>query len=319
MEKNILEYLQCPMCRGTLQFDQQDTSSASREERYNCTDCERWYPVFQGTPMMLPEHSSNLKAEKLEKGFINPPGLAPKKSKFLAWYYNRPIFAGGIEEGEWKDFNYKDVEGKVLDIGAGDRHIVESLGNVKEYISIDIIPRDRPTVVADAHHLPFRDGTFDVVIARALLEHVEDEQMVVAEASRVLRPGGLFLFSAPFLYPIHDSVDHHRFTIYSLRSLAERHELEIMRLTSSGGYFGVLADHVHHGLKMEREYIDRRFGKKNFTRKFLRFFVDLAGMIIYLPFHILNKLDSKLRRLAKLQQGRIPFVVSYSGVFRKKE
>lgn len=306
------------MCRGTLHYDLNDTDSASGKERFICTVCDRWYPVIQSTPMMLPDHESNLKAENLEKKFINPPGLAPKKKRFMAWYYNRPIFAGGIEEGEWKDFNYKDVEGKVLDIGAGDRHIMETLGNVEQYVSIDIIPRDRPTIVADAHYLPFTDDIFDVVIARALLEHVEDEQKVVAEASRILKPGGLFLFSAPFLYPIHDAVDHHRFTIYSLRSLAERHGFEIMRITSSGGYFGVLADHVHHGLKMERDYIDKRFEKKDFTRKFLRFFVDLSGMIIYLPFHILNKLDGKYRKISKAQQRRIPFVVSYSGVFRKK-
>jgi 2-polyprenyl-6-hydroxyphenyl methylase/3-demethylubiquinone-9 3-methyltransferase len=38
--------------------------------------------------------------------------------------------------------------------------------------------------------LPFRDETFDVVVAGEILEHVEDLSTVLAEACRVLRTGG---------------------------------------------------------------------------------------------------------------------------------
>lgn len=48
--------------------------------------------------------------------------------------------------------------------------------------------------VADARALPFPDASFDVVCAMDLLEHVEPPQALIAEASRVLRPGGLFFF-----------------------------------------------------------------------------------------------------------------------------
>ena len=47
---------------------------------------------------------------------------------------------------------------------------------------------------ADACELPFLDGEFDVVCAMDLLEHVEEPHKLIAEASRVLRPGGLFFF-----------------------------------------------------------------------------------------------------------------------------
>jgi SAM-dependent methyltransferase len=47
--------------------------------------------------------------------------------------------------------------------------------------------------VADAQSLPLLDGTFDVVMARHMLYHVPDIQRAVAEAARVLRPGGQFL------------------------------------------------------------------------------------------------------------------------------
>ncbi|HEU4408388.1 MAG TPA: bifunctional 2-polyprenyl-6-hydroxyphenol methylase/3-demethylubiquinol 3-O-methyltransferase UbiG [Polyangiaceae bacterium] len=47
---------------------------------------------------------------------------------------------------------------------------------------------------ADAYALPFGDGSFDAVCALDFLEHVGDPARAVAEAGRVLRPGGLFFF-----------------------------------------------------------------------------------------------------------------------------
>lgn len=48
--------------------------------------------------------------------------------------------------------------------------------------------------LGDARQLPFRDESFDVACAMDFLEHVDDPARVIAEASRVLRPGGLFFF-----------------------------------------------------------------------------------------------------------------------------
>jgi 2-polyprenyl-6-hydroxyphenyl methylase / 3-demethylubiquinone-9 3-methyltransferase len=48
--------------------------------------------------------------------------------------------------------------------------------------------------VADAYQLPFREAAFDAVVALDFLEHVTDPGRVIAEAARVLRPGGLFFF-----------------------------------------------------------------------------------------------------------------------------
>jgi 2-polyprenyl-6-hydroxyphenyl methylase / 3-demethylubiquinone-9 3-methyltransferase len=48
-------------------------------------------------------------------------------------------------------------------------------------------------VRADVTALPLRDGCADVVCAGELLEHVPDVPATVAEACRILRPGGLLL------------------------------------------------------------------------------------------------------------------------------
>ena len=45
--------------------------------------------------------------------------------------------------------------------------------------------------------LPFPDESFDIVYSANVLEHTERPQQVVAEALRVLRPGGLFHMEMP--------------------------------------------------------------------------------------------------------------------------
>jgi SAM-dependent methyltransferase len=57
------------------------------------------------------------------------------------------------------------------------------------------------TVCADARHLPFDDGGFDVVIAAEVLEHIDEDATAIAELCRVLRPGGLLAVTVPRWWP----------------------------------------------------------------------------------------------------------------------
>jgi ubiquinone/menaquinone biosynthesis C-methylase UbiE len=73
-------------------------------------------------------------------------------------------------------------------------------------------------VVADATDLPFAAGSFDVVLSFLMLHHVGAWERAVAEAVRVLRPGGRFIG-----YDLADTwrsrVFHHLDQIHDLRSV----------------------------------------------------------------------------------------------------
>ena len=93
-----------------------------------------------------------------------------------------------------------DISGLTLEIGVGGNPYRDLTSG---WISIDIDPRRRPDVVADAHRMPFRDRTFDTVVASQVFEHLHNPREAAVEAARVLRPGGRLLVAVPFLYWLH--------------------------------------------------------------------------------------------------------------------
>lgn len=50
---------------------------------------------------------------------------------------------------------------------------------------------------ADAHRLPYRDGTFDCVTMVAVFAHLRDKPLALSEAGRVLKVGGTLLIAHP--------------------------------------------------------------------------------------------------------------------------
>lgn len=56
---------------------------------------------------------------------------------------------------------------------------------------------DHAEVIAPGSRLPYADDRFDVVVARAVFEHLDDVDLIAAELLRVTKPGGLIAAYTP--------------------------------------------------------------------------------------------------------------------------
>ncbi len=96
-------------------------------------------------------------------------------------------------------------ETRVLDVGCGHADLVgSSLALSRRAVGIHTDERALATnevihyrVGADAEHLPFRPGSFDLVLLAWVLEHLPHPVSSFLEIRRVLRPGGRVVFVTP--------------------------------------------------------------------------------------------------------------------------
>ncbi|MDX6513351.1 MAG: hypothetical protein QOE36_2855 [Gaiellaceae bacterium] len=75
---------------------------------------------------------------------------------------------------------------KALDVATGGGHVARRLREEGcEVVTLDPSPGMQPDVVARAEHIPFDDGSFDVVVTRIAPHHFEDIGEALAEMERV--------------------------------------------------------------------------------------------------------------------------------------
>lgn len=96
------------------------------------------------------------------------------------------------------------LEGRdgILDIGCGSSRIILDLPAA---VGMDILQnklrwlrsRHRLLVRGSCERLPFRDGSFAVVICSEVIEHVPDAPEILTEMWRILQPGGILILGTP--------------------------------------------------------------------------------------------------------------------------
>jgi 2-polyprenyl-3-methyl-5-hydroxy-6-metoxy-1,4-benzoquinol methylase len=98
---------------------------------------------------------------------------------------------------------------RLLEIGSGLGHLAGQLENSFYTYAADInhwalkrslnVARQTSHLSSSAEELPFKDGTFGVVIIKHVVEHLPHPERAIAEIGRVTAPGGILILATPNL------------------------------------------------------------------------------------------------------------------------
>jgi SAM-dependent methyltransferase len=169
--------------------------------------------------------------------------------------------------------DYKISDGKIIKnknilvLGVGSGRDVKYLVSNNKVIGLDISTSaikqaKKNGVNARLHNLqqvlPFNDSYFDVVVAKDILEHLENPMFALSEIRRVVKPSGYVVISVPnhFYFPFR------------------------LRILLGGNLIWKTIGHDHTKLFEEWNYMHLRF----FTWKGFQKFLDLGGFRIVKTF-----------------------------------
>ena len=125
--------------------------------------------------------------------------------------------------------------GRVLDVGCGDKPYQTWLGEVSEYVGLDVVPGPMVDVVVKQDEIwPLPDQHYDMLLSTQVIEHADSLEFALAQMSRVLKTGGTIILSFPFLYNVHGAPhDYRRFTHHGAAKLLPGYQ--ILHLETQGG------------------------------------------------------------------------------------
>lgn len=169
--------------------------------------------------------------------------------------------------------NKNKFSGSLLDVGCGKMpykdYILEN-SKVENYLGLDIESaliydkRCSPDFTWNGKEMPFKTNSFNCAFATEVLEHCPNPNDILREIHRVLQKDGIFFFTVPFLWNLHEVPnDEYRYTPFSL----ERHLMESgfkeIEIKATGGWHASMAQML--GLWVRRSSLSAK------RRKYLSF------------------------------------------------
>jgi ubiquinone/menaquinone biosynthesis C-methylase UbiE/uncharacterized protein YbaR (Trm112 family) len=239
---HLVGLLRCPCCSGTDDLVLEGTS-------LSCPGCGRTFPVVEGVPILLCEDQD--------------------VTVMPADHVSNPIDESALE---WLD----SLDGYSLNLGAG-----ATVRRPARCVEVEYSIFRNTTAVADAHHLPFKDNTFEAVVSYNTFEHLADPATAAREILRVLKPGGKLRLQTAFLQPLHEEPAHfYNATEYGVRQWFSGFEIDRCFVPPEMGpahMLGWLSNHVLWHIGAEQGQRISGFASQISLRQWARFWDDPAS------------------------------------------
>ena len=159
---------------------------------------------------------------------------------------------------------------RLLDAGAGECQYKKHCGHLR-YVAQDIAVYDgkgdaglqtgswdfsKIDIVSDILDIPEPDASFDAVLCTEVLEHLPDPVRALDEMARLLRPGGMFIITAPFWSLTHFAPYHYAtgFNRYFYEFHLGRLGFDIVEMTPNGNFFECVGQELRRVAEMAERF-----------------------------------------------------------------
>lgn len=177
---------------------------------------------------------------------------------------------------------------KVLDIGAGGCPHREKFNHC-EYFTQDFVQLSDLQIqnqagygeidfVSDILDIPVPDESYDVILCTEVIEHIPDPISAIKEISRILKPGGTLLITAPLQSGLHQEPYHFYggYTKYWYQKFLIENDFTDLSIEPNGSlhttYFAL-------GLTIVKSFLEEMVDSKSLSRKLIALF----SLIIFSP------------------------------------
>lgn len=131
---------------------------------------------------------------------------------------------------------YKDVFNDVVDAHIG-TDFPSTISANKEYKNVE--------VYSILPNLPFKNESFDTLLATEVLEHVSEPSDAFWEFNRILKTDGILILTTPQSWGLHERPhDYYRYTEYGLNYLAEKNNFKVIHTKPFGGFFSLIGQRL---------------------------------------------------------------------------
>lgn len=166
----------------------------------------------------------------MELKYVNDVRTAHPERPGRTYPYRHCVVALAESLRKWLKHLALPTGTKVVDYGCSVMQYRNFFPADCDYRGADLPGNSLATIEVNADGcLNLPDASVDVVLSTQVLEHVQDPQLYVSEAFRVLKPGGHFILTTHGVFVYHpDPEDNWRWTSNGLRREVERSGLEIV-------------------------------------------------------------------------------------------